>query len=48
MLKTMDMKVALDRIGEPGEVADLITFFLSDRAAYATGVIASVDGGTDF
>jgi NAD(P)-dependent dehydrogenase (short-subunit alcohol dehydrogenase family) len=48
MLAAMGMTVALDRIGEPGEVADLITFLLSERAAYATGVIANVDGGTDF
>lgn len=48
MLEAMGMCVALNRIGEPGEVADMIAFLLSERAAYATGVIANVDGGTDF
>jgi NAD(P)-dependent dehydrogenase (short-subunit alcohol dehydrogenase family) len=48
MLDTLDMKVALERIGDPAEVAELIVFFLSKRAAYMTGVIANVDGGTDF
>lgn len=48
MLAAMDMKVALERIGEPGEVADMIAFLLSERAAYTTGLIANIDGGTDF
>ena len=48
MLRTLDMKVALERIGDPSEVADLIVFLLSERAAYMTGVIANIDGGTDF
>jgi NAD(P)-dependent dehydrogenase (short-subunit alcohol dehydrogenase family) len=48
MLGAMDMKVALERIGDPSEVADLIVFLLSERAAYTTGVIANIDGGTDF
>lgn len=48
MLERMEMKVALNRIGDPSEVADLIVFLLSRRAAYATGLIANIDGGTDF
>lgn len=48
MLETLDMKVALERIGDPAEVAELIVFLLSERAAYATGLIANIDGGTDF
>ena len=48
LLARMDMKVALGRIGEPREVADMIAFLLSERAAYTTGLIANVDGGTNF
>ncbi len=48
LLQRIDMDVALGRIGEPSEVAELITFLLSARAAYATGLIANIDGGTDF
>lgn len=42
------MKVALDRVGEPREVGELIGFLLSTRAAYMTGAILNIDGGTDF
>jgi NAD(P)-dependent dehydrogenase (short-subunit alcohol dehydrogenase family) len=48
MLSQMGMTVALGRIGERSEVADMIAFLLSERAAYTTGLIANVDGGTDF
>lgn len=48
MLEKMDMKVALGRIGDPREVAEMIVFLLSERAAYTTGLIANIDGGTDF
>ncbi|KCZ94254.1 SDR family NAD(P)-dependent oxidoreductase [Hyphomonas johnsonii] len=48
MLEQMGMEPALGRIGDPAEVAALIVFLLSRRAAYTTGLIANVDGGTDF
>jgi NAD(P)-dependent dehydrogenase (short-subunit alcohol dehydrogenase family) len=35
----------LGRIGRPEEVADLIIFLASDRAAWITGVNYSIDGG---
>jgi NAD(P)-dependent dehydrogenase (short-subunit alcohol dehydrogenase family) len=35
----------LGRIGRPEEVADLIAFLVSDRAAYITGSIMTIDGG---
>ncbi|HEX9340103.1 MAG TPA: SDR family oxidoreductase [Thermoplasmata archaeon] len=38
-------EVPLGRFGEPGEVADLITFLLSERAAYITGNVIQIDGG---
>jgi NAD(P)-dependent dehydrogenase (short-subunit alcohol dehydrogenase family) len=36
----------LGRLAEPGEIADVIVFLLSARAAYVTGAAWSVDGGT--
>ena len=48
MLERMGMQVALNRIGDPAEVAELIVFLLSERAGYTTGLVANVDGGTDF
>ncbi|HSB08600.1 MAG TPA: glucose 1-dehydrogenase [Blastocatellia bacterium] len=35
----------LGRVGEAGEVADLIHFLASDRAAWITGATVSIDGG---
>ena len=35
----------LGRVGQPEEVADLIAFLASDRAAWITGVTYSIDGG---
>jgi NAD(P)-dependent dehydrogenase (short-subunit alcohol dehydrogenase family) len=35
----------LGRIGRPAEVADAITYLLSDRATFITGATLAVDGG---
>ncbi|MCU1263733.1 MAG: hypothetical protein JWM21_51 [Acidobacteria bacterium] len=35
----------LGRVGEPGEIADLIFFLASNRAAWITGATYSIDGG---
>lgn len=43
-----NMRVALDRGGRPHEAGELIAFLLSDRAAYLTGAVINIDGGTDF
>lgn len=43
--KEMLEKISLKRLGTSGEVADLILFLASDRAAYITGQVFRVDGG---
>lgn len=37
--------IPLGRFGEPGEVADLVAFLASDRAAYITGSVLEIHGG---
>lgn len=43
-----NMRVALGRGGLPSEAGELVAFLLSDRAAYMTGAVINIDGGTDF
>lgn len=38
-------RTPLKRLGEPGEIADVVAFLLSDAASYMTGEIVVVDGG---
>ena len=35
----------ISRLGKPGEVADLVVFLASDRAAYITGASVDINGG---
>jgi 3-oxoacyl-[acyl-carrier protein] reductase len=37
--------VPMQRAGQPGEVADLVAFLASERAAYISGQIISINGG---
>jgi 3-oxoacyl-[acyl-carrier protein] reductase len=43
--KEIIANIRLGRAGEPKEVADLISFLLSDHAAYITGQVIGIDGG---
>ena len=35
----------MNRLGEPEEIAEAVSFLSSDRASFITGQILSVDGG---
>lgn len=37
--------IPLGRFGNPSDVADAVSFLVSDRAAYITGAVLRVDGG---
>ena len=43
--ENMGKRVPLGRVGETREAGDLITFLVSERAAFITGVSVNVDGG---
>jgi NAD(P)-dependent dehydrogenase (short-subunit alcohol dehydrogenase family) len=40
-----DSGVPMRRIGTPSEVAEAVTWLLSDQSSYVTGTCLSVDGG---
>jgi NAD(P)-dependent dehydrogenase (short-subunit alcohol dehydrogenase family) len=48
MVDDWGMKVAMNRVGLPSEVGELIAFLLSGAAGYMTGALINIDGGTDF
>jgi len=44
--RAMAAKRPINRLAEPGEIADTIVFLCSERASYVAGAAWSVDGGT--
>jgi 3-oxoacyl-[acyl-carrier protein] reductase len=38
-------QITAGRLGNPGEVADLVCFLCSEKAAYITGQVIAIDGG---
>lgn len=45
VMQMIEAEVPMRRFGQPDEVADLIVFLSSDRAAFITGSCVVVDGG---
>jgi 3-oxoacyl-[acyl-carrier protein] reductase len=43
--EAIERLVPMKRAGQPNEVADLVEFLASDRAAYITGQVISINGG---
>ena len=48
MVDEWHLDIALQRPGRATEVGNLIAFVLSDLAAYMTGTLINIDGGTNF
>lgn len=44
-LRQLELRIPAGRLGEPGEVADVIEWLLSDKASYVNGAVLTVDGG---
>jgi 3-oxoacyl-[acyl-carrier protein] reductase len=43
--KTLKAMIPSRRFGKPEEVAELVGFLASDKAAYITGEVISINGG---
>jgi len=37
--------IPMKRIGKPSEIADVVSFLLSERSTYVTGAVVPIDGG---
>jgi 3-oxoacyl-[acyl-carrier protein] reductase len=44
-LEKMRQLIPLGRLGDPDEVATMVTFLASDDASYITGAVVAVNGG---
>ena len=45
MAEGLKRAAVMNRLGEPNEIAEAVTFLSSNRASFVTGQILSVDGG---
>lgn len=45
VLENIKKQIPLARLGQPSDVADVITFLASDRSSYITGISIEVTGG---
>jgi NAD(P)-dependent dehydrogenase (short-subunit alcohol dehydrogenase family) len=45
MAEGLKRAAVMNRLGEPEEIAEAVTFLSSDRASFITGQLLSVDGG---
>lgn len=43
--KKMSEQVALNRLGDPQDIANAVSFLASDKAGYITGTVLHVNGG---
>lgn len=44
-LADLNQKIAMGRLGEPKEIAQVAAFLVSDLASYITGITVPIDGG---
>jgi len=45
VLRAMEEKVPMGRLGKPEEIADAFAFLASDEASYINGIVLEVGGG---
>jgi NAD(P)-dependent dehydrogenase (short-subunit alcohol dehydrogenase family) len=48
LLDDYGLDISMHRLADPAEVGELVAFLLSGRAAYLTGALINIDGGTNF